>query len=75
MRTSEYLNTTQKVYTDAQNYCERLFPTGLSGSGRVPCIEDYVARNQLKESPSMMRYINSISFHLSGRLILLDGVL
>jgi hypothetical protein len=41
----------QQVYTDAQNYCERLFPTGLSGSGRVPCIEDYVARNQLKEQP------------------------
>lgn len=31
-----------KVYTDAQGYCEQQFPRGLSGSGRIPCITNYV---------------------------------
>lgn len=31
-----------KLYTEAQAYCERLFPSGLSGGGRVPCIQEYV---------------------------------
>jgi len=32
-----------KVYTDAQAECEKQFPKGLSGSGRIPCITDYVS--------------------------------
>jgi hypothetical protein len=39
------------VYTQAQNYCERRFPTGLSGSGRIPCIEEYLSDNELTEQP------------------------
>lgn len=31
-----------KVYTDAQTECEKQFPKGLSGSGRIPCIKDYI---------------------------------
>lgn len=30
------------LYTTAQAECEKLFPIGLSGSGRIPCIEQYV---------------------------------
>jgi hypothetical protein len=32
-----------QVYTDAQAYCERLYPQSFSGGPRVPCIKDYVA--------------------------------
>lgn len=31
-----------QLYTDAQNYCQGQIPTGFSGRGRVPCIEQYV---------------------------------
>lgn len=31
-----------KLYTEAQADCERRFPQGLSGSGRIPCIQEYV---------------------------------
>ena len=31
-----------QLYTDAQNYCQAQMPTGFSGRGRVPCIEQYV---------------------------------
>lgn len=33
----------EKVYSDAQAVCERKYPTGYSGRGRVPCITEYVA--------------------------------
>jgi hypothetical protein len=38
-----------KVYNDAQTTCEQLFPHGLSGGGRVPCIQDYVTAHGAKE--------------------------
>lgn len=31
-----------QLYTDAQNYCENLYPDSFVGGPRVPCIEDYV---------------------------------
>lgn len=31
-----------QVYTDAQAYCEKLYPGSFSGGPRVPCITDYV---------------------------------
>ncbi|HSX36437.1 MAG TPA: hypothetical protein VLH84_05910 [Patescibacteria group bacterium] len=30
------------VYTDAQHYCEALYPKSFSGGPRVPCVEQYV---------------------------------
>jgi hypothetical protein len=30
------------VYTEAQHYCEGLYPSSFSGGPRVPCIEQYV---------------------------------
>lgn len=41
----------EKIYAEAQVTCERLFPVGLSGSGRIPCIQDYVAKNGTTEQP------------------------
>lgn len=32
----------ESLYTVAQAECEKQFPVGLSGSGRIPCIEQYV---------------------------------
>lgn len=37
----EALNS--RLYTNAQNYCEQQFPHGLSGSGRIPCVQQYIA--------------------------------
>ncbi len=39
-----------KIYTDAQAECERQFPKGLSGSGRIPCIQDYIASHGIQEA-------------------------
>lgn len=39
------------IYTAAQAECEQRFPAGLSGSGRIPCIQDYVANAGVKENP------------------------
>ncbi len=40
-----------KIYTDAQAYCEKQIPQGLSGGGRVPCIEQYVLDHGVKIQP------------------------
>ncbi|MDQ5885921.1 MAG: hypothetical protein QG628_318 [Patescibacteria group bacterium] len=39
-----------KVYTQAQAICEQRFPKGLSGSGRIPCITEYVASQGVKQN-------------------------
>jgi hypothetical protein len=39
----------EKIYTNAQAICEKQFPVGLSGSGRIPCIQDYVAKQGVTE--------------------------
>lgn len=40
-----------KIYTDAQNYCQARIPAGASGSGRVPCVQDYVINHGIKTTP------------------------
>lgn len=40
----------EKVYTDAQGTCERQIPTGRIAD-RIPCVQDYVAKNTVKEQP------------------------
>jgi hypothetical protein len=37
-----------KVYTDAQTYCEQKIPTGFSGRVRIECIQSYVDANGQK---------------------------
>lgn len=46
------LDNTQ-VYTDAQHYCEQQNPTGFSGRGRVPCIEQYVQSHAATQLPAI----------------------
>ncbi len=38
----------EPLYTQAQTECEKQFPIGLSGSGRIPCIEQYVSERGIK---------------------------
>lgn len=40
----------EKVYTDAQTECERRIPSGTI-AGRVPCVQEYVSRNTVREQP------------------------
>jgi hypothetical protein len=40
-----------QVYTEAQAECEKRFPNGLIGSGRIPCITEYVNSRNVREEP------------------------
>lgn len=39
------------IYTQAQAECEKQVPAGVSGGGRVACIEQYVSTNGVAETP------------------------
>ncbi len=38
-----------QIYTEAQAECEKQFPVGLSGSGRIPCITEYVSARGVEQ--------------------------
>lgn len=38
------------IYTQAQAECEKRFPQGLSGSGRIPCIQQYITDHGITQS-------------------------
>lgn len=40
-----------KVYTEAQQYCQKLIPNGFSGRYRVSCIQQYVTTHGAKPTP------------------------
>lgn len=40
-----------RIYIEAQTVCEQQIPTGLSGSGRVLCNQQYVTEHGVKEQP------------------------
>ena len=40
-----------QVYTDAQTYCQALYPSSFSGGPRVPCITDYVTSHGTQAQP------------------------
>ena len=40
-----------QIYTQAQTYCQALVPAGVSGRGRVPCVQDYVTSHGVKTTP------------------------
>lgn len=42
-----------KIYTEAQAECEKRFPVGLSGSGRIPCITEYVSSRGVQPSSTI----------------------
>ncbi len=70
----------EKIYTDAQAYCEQHIPAGLSGGGRVPCIQQYVSEHGIKEQPindALYKYdfVSPIwSPDLAGFSLLFSGV-
>lgn len=40
-----------EVYDQAVKLCEEQFPIGLSGSGRIPCVQTYIESNSVKAQP------------------------
>lgn len=40
-----------KIYSDAQAECEKQFPKGLSGSGRIPCVTQYITSHGVTQAP------------------------
>ena len=42
-----------QLYTDAQNYCEQLIPTGYYGTGRVPCVQQYLHDHSEQSVPTI----------------------
>ena len=52
-----------KIYTDAQAYCESLYPDSFSGGPRVPCIQKYVSDHgvQTHKIPDSMYKFDFIS--------------
>lgn len=56
-------STNDQIYTEAQAECERRFPAGLSGSGRIPCIQEYVASRgvQTAQIPSELYQFDFVS--------------
>lgn len=42
----------QDIYNAAQQHCERTIPSGFSGSGRIRCIEEYVAQHTSVRGPT-----------------------
>jgi hypothetical protein len=70
----------EKVYQEAQATCEQQFPHGLSGGGRVPCIEAYVTSHGTKEQP-IQDYLYKFDFispiwspDLAGISMILSGL-
>lgn len=41
----------QKIYNDAQNYCQATIPQGFYGTGRVPCVQNYVSQHAPQALP------------------------
>lgn len=70
-----------RVYTEAQAYCERQNPGSVSGGSRVPCIEQYVSSNGVRENPipdSLYKFdfvSPRFSFDSAGISLLLAAVL
>jgi hypothetical protein len=70
------------LYSQAQAYCEQLFPHGLSGSGRIPCIQQYITSHNLHQAqtvdPSLYQFdftSASWSFDRAGWSIILTALL
>ncbi len=74
-------DTNTRVYTEAQAYCERQNPNSVSGGSRVPCIEQYVSQNGVRENPipdSLYKFdfvSPRFTFDVAGSALLLAAVL
>lgn len=40
-----------QIYSEAQAECEKRFPVGLSGSGRIPCVTEYISSKGVVQQP------------------------
>ena len=40
-----------QIYSEAQAECEKRFPVGLSGSGRIPCVTEYISAKGVAQQP------------------------
>jgi hypothetical protein len=40
-----------QIYSAAQAECEKEFPKGLSGSGRIPCVTNYITSHGVAQAP------------------------
>ncbi len=75
--------TNEKIYNDAQNYCQATIPQGFYGTGRVPCVQKYVSEHAPQSLPktvpaSLYQFdflSPSWSPDLAGFALLLTGVL
>ena len=69
-----------KIYTDAQNYCQKLNSTDFSGRNRVPCVTEYVSSHgvTIPEIPAGLYKFDFVSPtwspDLAGFLVVLTAV-
>ena len=61
----------EKIYTDAQEYCQAKIPASVSGSARVPCVADYVSSHgvKVKEIPAGLYQFDFLSPSWSPDLV------
>ena len=70
----------ENIYHEAQIECEKLFPAGQSGRGRIPCIEERVSQNGVKEQPIAKElyqfdFVSPVwSSDLAGWMLILTGL-
>lgn len=55
-------NTNSELYTEAQQYCERTIPNGVSGSARLGCIQAYVKQRDPAAAPSIPKNLYQFDF-------------
>jgi hypothetical protein len=62
---SKVTGSNDQVYSDAQHYCEQLYPGSFSGGPRVPCIEKYVTEHgssaKAKDIPASLYKFDFVS--------------
>jgi hypothetical protein len=55
-------DTNSQIYIDAQKECEKEFPRGLSGSGRIPCIQEYIASHGIQKQDAIPASLYEFDF-------------
>ena len=70
-----------QLYSTAQAVCEQQHPAGVSGSGRIPCIEQYIQSHKPTEQPTIPEALYKFSFaspkwspDLAGWSMMLAGI-
>lgn len=71
----------EQIYNDAQKVCEKQFPQGLSGSGRIPCVTNYVTSHTLNSNATIPDSLYKFDFvapvwspDVAGISLLISGV-